>query len=300
MKVAVTGSDSFLAYNLIPMLLEKGHSVMGLDAVKGRNTQDLLAAHKNFVFCECDTANFGDLAEKLPEVDAVYHLAAISSERFCREELLKSFDVNVKSTLNILFMAKKKKTLFIFASSGSVYPESQRPKKEEEAAFTGNFYGTSKWISEEYVRLFNKNFDVPFVILRFSRLYGPRMRRNPVYDITKGLVDRGKITFYEGLESNYDFIYVTDAARALLFALEDKKPLNEIFNVSSFKGIKLKDLLKLYFKAVGFEAGIEVKRGISQTDILNNSKAESLGFSPQVKLEEGLKSTFLYFSQERI
>ena len=56
------------------------------------------------------------------------------------------------------------------------------------------------------------------------------MRRNPIYDITKGLVERDKILLYEGLESNYDFIYVKDAVQALLKALDERVSFKPSFN----------------------------------------------------------------------
>jgi UDP-glucose 4-epimerase len=297
MKIAVTGSDSFLAYHLIINLIKKGHQVFGYDLKRGRNSQDLLNLHKDFNFFECDVTNFKLLKEMFSEVDCVYHLASISSERLCRENPLKSFEVNIKGTLNTLLAAKEKKTLFIFVSSGSVYPDSSKPKKEEEAGFSGKFYGTSKLVAEKYCQLFGEHFSFPFVILRFSRLYGPRMKRNPIYDITKGLVSKSKIILYEGLKSNYDFIFVEDAVRALIGCL-DKKWGNGIFNISSGRGIELKNLVSKYFKIVGFEIPLEIKCNVSQTDILDNTKAVTLGFKLKTQLEEGLKQTFLYFSKE--
>lgn len=299
MKIAVIGSDSFLAYHLISALVKSGHSVLGCDLKKSGNTIDLLNEQKNFEFHECDITDAAKLKKLLRDADCIYHLAAISSERFCREEPLKSFEINVRGVLNALDAAKEKKPLFVFSSSGSVYPDSLTAKKEEESDFGGKFYGTSKLTAEKYCRLFNKQFGIPLVIFRFSRLYGPRMERNPIYDISKALSAKEKILLYEGLESKYDFIYAEDAARSLLNAL-DKKWAGGIFNISSAEGVKLKDLIALYFKTAGFEVPVEVKRDVSETDILDNSKALSFGFKPRIELGEGLKRTFLYFVESRI
>ena len=298
MRAVVTGSDSFLAYHLISELIKKGYGVVGCDLKEGRNTRDLRKTQQAFEFCECDISDFGQVKKAAKDADCIYHLAAVSSERLCRQEPLRSFEINVGGAINLVSVAGEKKVTFVLTSSGSVYPDSLKPKKEEEAGFSGKFYGTSKLVAEEYSRLFSKNFGFPVTILRFSRLYGPRMRRNPIYDITKGLVERDKILLYEGLESNYDFIYVKDAVQALLKAL-DESWSGGTFNISCSQGIKLKELLALYFKIAGFEVPVEVKREVSQTDILDNNKALKLGFNPQVKLKEGLKETLSYFSTEK-
>lgn len=295
MKIAVTGSDSFLAYHLISSLAKNGNYVLGCDLKKGRNTADLLKEQKNFEFRECDITDAEKLKKILRDADCVYHLAAVSSERFCREEPLESFEINCLGVLNVLDAAKEKKAIFIFSSSGSVYPNSAMAKKEEEADFSGKFYGTSKLTAEKYCRLFSEQFGMPVVIFRFSRLYGPRMERNPIYDITKGLVAGDKILLYEGLASRYDFIYVEDAVAGILSAINEKW-VGGIFNISSGHGIGLRNLIALYFKIAGFEVPVEVKRDVSETDILDNTKALALGFKPRVPLEEGLKRTFSYFS----
>lgn len=297
MKVLVTGSDSFLAYHLISALLKGGCKVLGCDLKEGKNTHDLLQSQKDFVFHQCDISNFKQVEKIVKGIDCIYHLAAISSERLCCQEPIRSFEINVKGAINLLVANKDKKAAFIFISSGSVYPDSSKPKKEEEAGFSGKFYGTSKLVAEEYAHLFSKSSDFPLTILRFSRLYGPRMKRNPIYDMTKGLVAKDKILLYEGLESNYDFIYVKDVVQALVTAM-DNKGRNNVFNISSSCGIKLKKLLTLYFKVVGFEVPVFVKREVSQADILDNSKALKFGFKLQTQLKEGLKETFLYFAGE--
>lgn len=297
-KVVVSGADSFLAFHLIEALCLKGYEVTGCDVREGKNSRRLIETHKNFTFLTCDITDTDQVKKTFADADCIYHLAAVSSERFCKEEPVKSFEINVKGILNILNAVREKKPLFVFSSSASVYPDSVKPKKEEEASFTGKFYGTAKFTAEEYCRLFQKEFGVPYVIFRFSRLYGPRMERNPVFDISKGLVNNQKILLYEGLESNYDFIYVEDVVMALLTAMEDKWK-NGTFNISSAKGVTLKELLNTYFKASGREVPFEVKRDVSQTDIVDNSKAVKLGFAPRVSLKEGLKKTYLYFSESK-
>ena len=315
MRVGITGVSAFVGYHLAKELV-KEHQVIGFDCRQSELVKEINTS--NFKFIQGDISDFSSLKNALKDVDLIYHLAAISSERLCRQDVLGSFRVNVQGVLNILELARERKTKVIYASSGAVYPvrsprqrrdgrlrrptsngvylPSSRPHREEEADFTDKFYGTSKLIAERYCRLYNKNFALPFVILRFSRIYGRGMTRNPVYDILKGLESkpgtrtvRGKkVKFYESLNSCYDFIYVKDVVRALVLA-RNKEWENQIINISSAKGIVLEELVTKVEKIIGEKIDVEVLQDTQSTDILDNTKAKDLGWQPEYSLEEGLR-----------
>ncbi|OQX52925.1 MAG: hypothetical protein B5M48_04355 [Candidatus Omnitrophica bacterium 4484_213] len=293
MKIGITGISAFVGYHLAKELV-KEHQVIGFDCRQSELVKEINTS--NFKFIQGDISDFSSLKNALKDVDLIYHLAAISSERLCRQDALGSFRVNVQGALDVLELARQGETKVIYASSGAVYFPSSRPHREEEADFTDKFYGTSKLIAERYCRLYNKNFGLPFVILRFSRIYGRGMTRNPVYDILKGLESkprtrtvRGKkVKFYESLNSCYDFICVKDVVRALVLA-RDKEWENQIMNISSAKGIVLEELVAKVEKIIGEKIDVEVLQDTQSTDILDNTKAKDLGWQPEYSLEEGLR-----------
>jgi len=293
MKIIITGAGSFVAYHLTIKLLEKGHEILGIDKQRNKNIEELLA-FSNFTFQRVDIAENHNLSQLCENVDVVYHLAAISSERLCRENPVLAVRVNVLGTLNMLEIAKKNNALFIFSSSGSVYPDSKHPKKEQEAAFTDKFYGTSKLIAEKYCALYHENFNLPFVILRFSRIYGPRMTRNPVYDMVSGLARKQPIKLYESLFSNYDFIYVEDVVKAFHQVLCGKWK-NKIVNVSSNEAVRLQKIYDILMEISGSKLPVKVVVDKKSKDILDNEMAKKLGFKTDYSLEEGLRETYLYF-----
>lgn len=305
MRIGITGVSAFVGYHLAKGLV-KEHQVIGFDWRQSELVKEINTS--NFKFVQGDISDFDSLKNAFGDgIDLIYHLAAISSERLHREDVNRGFKINVQGTLNILELARQarldepaarqRKMKIIYTSSGAVYPASSRPHQEQEADFTDKFYSTSKLIAEKYCCLYNKNFALPFVILRFSRIYGRGMSRNPVYDILKGIREskphtrtvRGKkIKFYESLNSCYDFIYVKDVVRGLMLA-RNKEWENQIVNISSGRGVILKKLVQKVEQIIGEKIDVEVLQDAQSTDILDNTKARNLGWQPKYSLEEGLK-----------
>ncbi len=293
MNVLITGAGSFVGYHLAQRLLNKGHKVLGLDSKNNNNTKELLK-NSNYSFKKADVACELKAAELNEKPEVIYHLAAISSERLCRENPPLSVKVNVLGVINMLELAKETKSLFIFSSSASVYPDSDKPKREEQATFTNKFYGTSKFMAEKYCQLYNTHLKVDYVIFRFSRIYGPRMLRNPIYDMSKGIATNKKIKLYESPESEYDFIYVLDVVNALVMSLRDNWR-NKIVNVSSAKLIKLNQVYETMKQINGGAQEYEIISNNKSIDVVDNSFALSLGWRPEYSLEKALSETLEYY-----
>ena len=293
MNVLITGAGSFVGFHLAKRLLDEGHKVLGLDSKINGNIEEL-SKNPNYAFKEADVASEMRLADLNEKPEVIYHLAAISSERLCKENPPLSIRVNVLGVINMLELAKEAKSLFVFSSSASVYPDSDKPKKEEQATFTNKFYGTSKFMAEKYCQLYNAHSDVNYVIFRFSRIFGPRMLRNPIYDLSKGIVTNQKIKLYESPESEYDFIYVLDVVNALIMSLKDNWK-NKIINISSTKLIKINELYETMKQINGGAQEYEVISNNKSIDVVDNSLAQSLHWKPQYSIEKALTETLEYY-----
>jgi len=293
MNVLITGAGSFVGYHLAKRLLDEGHKVLGLDSKINDNIEEL-SKNSNYAFKEADVASEMRLADLNEKPEVIYHLAAISSERLCKENPPLSIRVNVLGVINMLELAKEAKSLFVFSSSASVYPDSDKPKKEEQATFTNKFYGTSKFMAEKYCQLYNAYSDVNYVIFRFSRIFGPRMLRNPIYDLSMGIAANKTIKLYESPDSEYDFIYVLDVVNALVMSLNDNWK-NKIVNISSAKLIKLKQLYAMMKKINGGAQEYEVISNNKSIDVVDNSLAQSLHWKPQYSIEDALSETLGYY-----
>ncbi|MCK4859157.1 MAG: NAD-dependent epimerase/dehydratase family protein [Candidatus Omnitrophica bacterium] len=285
LRIGITGASAFVGEHLVKELV-KAHQVIGFSRHKGELLKKIKSP--NFRFKQGDITDFVCLKDALGDVDLIYHLAAVSSERLCKQDILGSFKINVEGTVNVLELGRQREAKIIYASSGAVYPVSSLPKEEKEADFVDKFYSVSKSTAEKYCRLYNKNFSLPFAILRFSRIYGEGMTRNPIYDILKAIEKGNKVKFYESLNSCYDFVYVKDVVNALLLA-QNKEWENQIVNISSGRGIVLQNLIQKIEQIIGKKIGVEVVQDVQSVDILDNTKAKNLGWLPKYLLEEGLQ-----------
>ncbi len=231
-------------------------------------------------------------------VDGVVHLAALWLLQ-CHEFPRAAFDVNVRGTFNVLeaCVAHKIKRL-VYSSSASVYGDAvAEPMTEDHPYNNWTFYGATKIAGEHMLKAFHKRYGLPGVGLRYMNVYGPRQDYKGTYvavmmkildNLDKGLPP---VVFGDGSQS-YDFIYVTDTARANVCALKSEIPLG-FYNVG--RGIKtsIKELTELLLRLTGSDLPIKYEPA-GQTFVTNRvgdpaTAARDLGFNWTVDLEEGFQ-----------
>ncbi len=297
MKIGITGVTSLLGCHLAKALTDQGHEVHGIARSKKASIEPLL--HNSlFRFFPGDVTKFEDLEHPLKDVEYVFHLASVSSERKATEEPLGCFKVNVLGTVNVLEMTRRAKLKkMIFSSSAAVY-KSNDHAQETDPVPSGGYYGYTKWNAENMAGIYRTKFNVSSTILRFSRLYGPFMERNPVFDMAYGIVHNNRVTLYDSPGSHYDFLYVDDAVGALIASLDTAWD-NETVNISSGTGVQVSELLGIFKTIAGRQdLPLEIMKRNDQIDILSNKKAVSLGWKPRVSIEEGVSKTYAWFLQQ--
>ena len=234
----------------------------------------------------------------MKDVDAVVHLAALWLLQ-CHEFPRAAFDVNIRGMFNVLeaCVTNHVKRL-VYSSSASVYGDAlEEPMTENHPYNNWTFYGATKIAGEHMFKAYHKRYGLEGVCLRYMNVYGPRQDYKGAYiavimkildNIEKGL---SPVVYGDGSQA-YDFIYVTDTARANVCALKADIPFG-FYNVG--RGIKtsIKDLTKLILKIIGSDLDIcyEPVRETFVTNRIGDPKLaeKDLGFKWAVDLEEGLK-----------
>ncbi len=299
MKIGITGVTSLLGCHLAKILTDMGHEVHGIARTKKPSLESIIHSGL-FKFFLGDVTKFEDLEHPLRDVDYVFHLASISSERKATEEPLGCFKVNVLGTVNVLEMTRRAKLKkVIFSSSAAVYKNTDHAQ-ETDPPFPNGFYGFTKRNAENMIELYKNKFSLSYTILRFSRLYGPFMERNPVFDMAYGITRNNSVKLYDSPGSQYDFLFVDDAANALVTSL-NKDWDNEIVNISSGTGLKISELFNIFKQISGkTDLPLEILKHNDQIDILSNKKALSLGWKPRVDIYDGVKKTYTWFLQKQV
>lgn len=246
-RYLVTGAAGFIGSHLSEALLAAGHHVIGVDAFipyydrsyKERNLA-ALRQHSAFDFHELDLRTTS-IARAMDGCDAVFHLAAMPG-------LVKSWsDIELYSSCNLvatqrLLDAARDVRLpqFIHISTSSVY--GKEATQGEDAALTPfSPYGITKLAAEQLCRAYHANYGVPYTILRYFSVYGPRQRPDMAYHILIRCLLRGQpFTLFGDGEQSRSNTYVTDCVRATMLAAEKREQsLGEVFNVGGGEVVSL-------------------------------------------------------------
>ena len=310
MKVFVTGAAGFLGSFLCEELLKNGYNVIGFDNFF-RGKEEYLPKHKNFSFHKIDLTKDVTEFEKIIIKEKpiwLFHYAAINGTKYFYDIPFQVTDDNVSMTQNVLkacINSSVKK--IIYASSSEVYGEPMQVPTPENHPIILNVhtdrdsYASSKAINEFYVKLFAKEHNVDFLILRIFNTYGPHMDTSEYGQVVPEFINKmykdDKFTIIGNGNHTRSFCFVSDHTRLVLKLAE--KISNEIVNVGNNKEIKIFDLAKNIHEIENkkFEPKFLPEREYDhkrrQPDI---TKLKSLiNDYPKVSLEEGLKLTIKDF-----
>jgi UDP-glucose 4-epimerase len=230
-------------------------------------------------------------------MDYVIHLAALWLLQ-CYEYPRAALDVNIRGTFNVLEACVKHNVRkLVYSSSASVYGDAlEIPMTEEHPFNNKTFYGATKISGEQMCRAFHHRYGLNYVGLRYMNVYGPRQDYRGAYIavIMKILdrLDKGlpPIVYGDGSQA-YDFIYVSDCAKANLCAMKSDIT-NTFYNVGRGIQTTIKELTETILEITGNDSKIQYEP--EGTTFVKNrvgcpKKAETeIGFKAQFELREGL------------
>ena len=215
-----------------------------------------------------------------PEV--VIHLAAKSGLKNCEENPDSAFNCNVFGTYNVIKTCAEINSKLIFISSREVYGETiNESTKEDDPLLPNNIYGITKMLAERLIINTSQKYNVNYIILRLTNLFGPGVYERGVNRIIKMAVKDKKIQIYGG-EQEINIVYVDDVVELINLILCEKCSWNEIFNVGSNNTLKIKKFVE------------EVKKLVDDVDIeyLPARNIENFIFNPNLeKIQREMKFT---------
>lgn len=276
-----------LGFNLARKLLaERRWEVAGLTRDPRARTVRCLRRMPGFSLQTGEVTERSSVDELLKRTEVVFHLAAVSSERLCRLRPEAAFAINAGATALVAERAGKKEVRMVYSSSCAVYADSFYPD-EDSRRTRENLYGLTKLAGEQAIAATARENDLAYAVLRFTRLFGAGMSRNPVFDLLKGRTT-GRATLYEGLESCYDFLYAGDAAELLVEAAVTEEWRGQTVNAGTGKGVMLKELARIVEEHLGRPLEVTVARQHTCFDVPKVDRMRALGFAPRYSLAEGL------------
>lgn len=313
LKIMVTGGAGFIGSHLVEKLVGMRNTVIVYDNFdryylgKEKNIQYLID-NDFFRLIKADILNYEILLKSMKGVDVVFHLAAQPGVRFSMVNPIRTSQVNIIGTLNVLKAARKMGVKrVIFASSSSVYGQPKYlPINEGHPTEPISIYGASKLAAEKYCQIFNDQLNLPVVILRYHTVYGPRQRPDmAIYKWTQAIFEGKPVTIYGDGTQTRDFTFITDIISGTIKAAEVEGIDGETFNLGGGSRVSVNNVVKLLIQISGVE-DVQVnyeppKLGdVSDTHADINKARKILGFNPRVPLKEGLKCFIEWYKKYKL
>lgn len=304
-RIVVTGGAGFLGSHVVEKLQERGCNYIYVPRSKDYNLITESGIKKMF-------ADFN------PEI--IIHLAAVVGGIGAnRENPGKYFYDNIMMGTQLMEQSRLYGVeKFVAIGTICAYPKfTPVPFKEEELWMgypeeTNAPYGLAKKMMLVQSQAYRDQYGFNSIYLLPVNLYGPRDNFNPASShVIPALIkkcvdainnDEKEITVWGTGEATREFIYVEDAAEAIVLATE-KYEKSEPVNIGSSFEISIKNLIELIAELTGFKGNIiwdRTKPDGQPRRCLDTQKAKvEFGFSAETDFKKGLQRTIEWYQKNK-
>lgn len=306
--ILVTGGAGFVGSHLCEALLERGNEVICLD--------NYFTGHKTHIRHLLGDRHFELVRHDITtpyyaEVDEIYNLACPASPIHYQYNAIKTIKTSVMGAINTLGLAKRTGAKILQASTSEVYGDpAVHPQVE---SYWGNVnpigirscYDEGKRCSETLFMDYHRQNGVRSKIIRIFNTYGPRMNPDDGRVVSTFIVQalRGEdITIFGDGTQTRSFQYVSDLVEAMLRMMSTDDSVVGPFNIGNPDEFTMIELAQKVIEMTGSRSRI-VFKPLPQDDPrvrrpdITKARENLGGWTPQVKLDEGLRHTIEYFDQ---
>jgi nucleoside-diphosphate-sugar epimerase len=304
----ITGVAGFIGSSIARELVRRGEQVRGIDNFETGKHENIAPILDRLEFMESDIRDRDGLKDAFAGVDCVFHQAALPSVPLSVGDPVRSHDINITGTLNVLLAARDAKVKrVVYAASSSAYGETLTlPKREDMLPHPVSPYAVQKLTGELYMQCFNRVYGLETVSLRYFNVFGPHQDPSSPYSgviakfITQMLEGESPTIFGDG-EQSRDFTYIDNAVQAnLLAAAAPAEAVSgQVFNIGVARQISLNQTIQVLREIIGFAGPLkhapprvgDVKHSLA--DISRARKA--FNYSPDFDFEDGLRRTVSWY-----
>jgi len=314
-RVLVTGGAGSIGSFVCEELVERGFEVTALDNGPSLKVEHLFASGR-FKFVQ-DSVLVAEVVERLVDAnDIVIHLAAIADPKRYVNEPLNVLNVNLKGSLYLLDFCARRGRRFVFASTSEVLGKNPNVPWSEEAdrvlgppSINRWCYSTGKALIEHYCHAYGQQENLPFVIMRFFNVYGPRCddlgqgRVIPIF-LEKFLRGEPVVVHGDGQQTRC-FTFIEDTAKAVVELSLSEAAEGQCFNIGSDRETSILELAQTMKRVGGFDNELVFQPhlevfGKSYEDIPRRIPDVSrikqvIGWEAYTALEDGLARTIDFY-----
>lgn len=303
MNIIVTGGAGFIGSWVAQNYINAGHSVLIIDNLYTGISENI---PNEAEFKKCDIRNKEDVDKVFNEFkpEIVNHHASQINVRDSVKRPEFDAETNVIGSINILELSIKHnvRRLIFSSTGGAIYGEPKNlPVKENSEQLPLSPYGVSKLSVENYIKYYNCIYNLDYVVLRYSNVYGERQNPHGEAGVvaifcTNIIENKPCLVFGSGNQTR-DYVHVSDVANANLLSLS--APCG-IYNIGTSVETSVNDIVNSLKNIIGRNFKVireEEKLGEVQRISLDNSLAKNkLGWTPVHNLESGLDKTWNWFA----
>jgi len=294
-KVIITGADGFVGSYTVKQFLNNGKQVLALDMGE---TARRLEEHPNLKYMQCDISDIKGMLEKIPvgEYDTFVHFAWAGSAGPARVD----YNLQMQNALNTVEVLKAAKELgctrFVCAGSIMEYEVEFAIHAQESHPGMGYIYAMGKHVAHCMCKAVAANIGIDLLWPMITNAYGVGEISPRFVNTTLRKIINGEPLQFTAATQNYDFVYVSDVAKAFYLVAEKGKPFCE-YMIGSGNARPLKEFILEMVEACGPDSkplfgdipftGVNVPLSVFSTDAIKCD----CGFVPDVSFAEGTKKT---------
>jgi len=303
MRVVITGASGLIGTNLALRLLDLGHEVFGVDKVPNPWTDRVPVKIE-------DLRTTGGVAgEDWGAADVVVHLAARAKVHESVEHPENAL-ANYTITHRVLEYCRRDGTPVIFGSSREAYGEQTVfPVPEDAVRIEGAVspYAAAKLADEALIRAYGRCYGVPFIIIRFSNVYGRYddfARNGRFVPLLCQRIPRGEPVTIFGPQKAYDFTYIDDAIEGVWRSIDrlvhhPERVSGQAINLGTGTGTTLLEAATIVAEAAGVEPRLsftEMQVGEISKYVADLTRARTLlGYDPQYPAAKGIPAFYRWW-----
>lgn len=304
MSALVTGGAGFIGSHVVDRLVDEGYRVTIVDNLSTGKLKNL-NHHATFHHMSITSPSLGEVFNR-EKPDLVFHLAAQSSVSKSVKDPFEDNEINVLGTLRLLEESRRAGVHKVIYSStgGALYGEPEVvPCPDDAPVSPVSPYGMSKYMAEQYLDFYARQYRLNYTTLRYGNVYGPRQDPNGEAGVVAIFISamlRGQRPriFGDGNQTR-DYVSVDDIVEANIAAIS--RGHRQALNIGTGKQTSVNELYEILKEITGFRWDADhgpARTGDVYRISLDCSRAlEELGWKPGTELVDGLARTVQFLRE---